>query len=103
MTTPNAERIAANPAFQTLTRTRTRLGLLLTAAVLLVYFSFVFTAVWSPDTVSAPLFGPDSVVTVGIPFGFGVIIFSFLMTGIYIAQANGPLDELNRKVIEESR
>ena len=40
-------------------------------------------------------------VTRGIPIGIGVIIISFVLTGVYVWRANGEFDRLNREVLRE--
>ncbi|STE89271.1 inner membrane protein YjcH [Escherichia coli] len=40
-------------------------------------------------------------VTRGIPIGVGVIVISFVLTGIYIWRANGEFDRLNNEVLHE--
>ena len=39
--------------------------------------------------------------TRGIPIGVGVIVISFVLTGIYIWRANGEFDRLNNEVLHE--
>ena len=36
----------------------------------------------------------DGVMTVGIPLGFGVIVFTVAITAYYVNRANGQFDEL---------
>ena len=40
----------------------------------------------------------DGVMTVGIPIGFGVIVFTIVITAIYVKRANGEFDDLNDAV-----
>jgi len=44
---------------------------------------------------------PNTSVTRGIPIGVGVIVISFVLTGIYIWRANGEFDRLNNEVLHE--
>jgi uncharacterized membrane protein (DUF485 family) len=39
-----------------------------------------------------------SVTTIGIPIGMAVIIFAFVITGIYTKRANSEFDDLNNKI-----
>ena len=41
-------------------------------------------------------------MTWGIPIGFGVIVFTILITGVYVRRANGEFDELSEKVRREA-
>jgi uncharacterized membrane protein (DUF485 family) len=40
-------------------------------------------------------------VTRGIPLGIGVIVISFVLTGIYVWRANGEFDRLTKSVLNE--
>ena len=37
-------------------------------------------------------------MTLGIPLGFGVILFTIVLTGIYVRRANGEFDDLDRRI-----
>lgn len=41
-----------------------------------------------------------STITRGIPVGVGLILSSFVLTGIYVFRANGEFDELNQKILK---
>jgi len=41
-------------------------------------------------------------MTVGIPVGFGVIVFTILITGFYVRRANSEFDQLTREIVEEA-
>ena len=68
--------------------------------MLLVYQGFILLVAFAPGLLATPL-APGGVATVGIPIGLGVIVFAFLITGIYVARANGRYDRLNRELIQE--
>jgi uncharacterized membrane protein (DUF485 family) len=40
----------------------------------------------------------EGVMTVGIPIGFGVIVFTILITAFYVRRANSEFDDLADKV-----
>ena len=40
----------------------------------------------------------DSVTTIGIPIGMIIIVFAFILTGIYTKRANGEFDDLSNKI-----
>ena len=44
----------------------------------------------------------SGVMTWGIPAGFGVIVFTVLITAVYIQRANREFDELTEKVKREA-
>ena len=41
------------------------------------------------------------VTTIGVPIGMGVIIFTIVITGIYVRRANGEFDKLTREILED--
>ncbi len=94
------ESIAENPKFEELVRTRSRFAWSLSILMLLVYQGFILLVAFDPAFLAQRLF-PDGVMTVGIPIGVGVIVFAFLLTGIYVVRANGRFDELNNELIKE--
>ena len=91
------DKIKNNPDYLELVSKRSSFSLKLTVAMLVVYFIFILTIAFSPATLGAPL-SADSVTTVGIPVGIAVIIFAFVLTGIYTLRANGEFDDLNNKI-----
>ena len=44
----------------------------------------------------------DGVMTWGIPIGFGVIVFTIVITAIYVQRANSEFDDLTEKVKREA-
>jgi uncharacterized membrane protein (DUF485 family) len=100
METPLAERIAADPNYQKLKETRSSFGWTLTIAMLVVYYGFILLIAFQKGLLSARI--GDGVMTWGIPIGFGVIVFTILITGVYVRRANGEFDELTEKVKREA-
>ena len=94
-------KIVANPKYQRLISTRSRFGWLLTAIMLVVYYGYIGIIAFDKELFSQRL--GDGVMTVGIPVGFGVIIFTILITGFYVRRANTEFDALTDEIIEESR
>ena len=43
------------------------------------------------------------VTTLGIPIGLAVIVFTVIITGIYVRRANTEFDQLNQEIVEESK
>ncbi len=91
------DKIKSNPDYQELVSKRGTLAVKLSIAMLVVYFTFILTIAFSPSTLATPL-SSDSVATIGIPIGVAVIIFAFILTGVYTKRANSEFDELNNKI-----
>lgn len=91
------EKIKANPDYQELVKKRTSFSIKLSIAMLVVYFTFILTIAFNPSALGAPI-SADSVTTIGIPIGIIIIIFAFVLTGIYTSRANGEFDDLTNKI-----
>ena len=83
--------------YRELVRKRTSFSLKLTALILIVYFSFILTIAFEPSLLSIPLY-EGAVTTIGIPLGVFVILFAFVLTGVYTYKANGEFDTLSKKI-----
>jgi uncharacterized membrane protein (DUF485 family) len=81
--------IITSEPFQRLVATRWRVSLTLTALMLLVYFGFILTVAFNKAVLATKL---GSALTVAIPIGLGIIVFAWLITGVYIRWANRYYD-----------
>ncbi|WP_066271487.1 DUF485 domain-containing protein [Hydrogenophaga palleronii] len=95
------QRIASNPAYQQLKAKRSRFGWWLTLAMMVVYYGFILLVAFNKPFLSQRL--GDGVMTVGIPLGFGVILFTIIVTAVYVRRANTEFDELSAAVAKAVR
>jgi uncharacterized membrane protein (DUF485 family) len=84
--------------YKKLVKERSRFAWKLAGVMLFVYYAFILTIAFSPKTLGASLGG---VMTVGIPVGIFIILFAFLLTGVYTWRANSEFDSLTEKIKEE--
>jgi uncharacterized membrane protein (DUF485 family) len=89
-------RIAAHPAYIQLKAKRTSFGLWLTLAMLVVYYGFILLVAFNKPFLATRL--GDGVMTYAMPIGFGVIIFTVVITAIYVRRANSEYDDLAQQV-----
>lgn len=68
--------------------------------MLVVYQAFILLVAFDRGFLSTPIYS-GTVATWGIPIGLGVIVFAFLLTGIYVWIANSSFDEMNRELVKE--
>ena len=87
-----AARIAAHPKYRELKAKRSSFGWWLTLAMMVVYYGFILLVAFNKEFLSQKL--GAGVMTVGIPVGFGVIVFTVIITAIYVKRANGEFDDL---------
>ena len=64
--------------------------------MMVVYYGFILLVAFNKELLSRRL--GDGVMTLGIPIGFGVIIFTVVITAIYVRRANSEFDTLTAEV-----
>jgi uncharacterized membrane protein (DUF485 family) len=90
------QRIASHPRYLELKSRRSRFGWWLTAAMMVVYYGFIVLVAFDKPFLAQKL--GTGVMTVGIPIGFGVIVFTVLITAFYVRRANSEFDDLADQV-----
>ena len=96
MPTDLTSRIASDPRYQELKAKRTRIGWWLTLAMMVVYFGFILLVAFNKPFLATRL--GDGVTTIGMPIGFGVIVFTIVITAIYVRRANSEFDALTDEI-----
>ena len=94
------QRIEDSARFRELVEKRQRFATILSIIMLAVYIGFILLIAFAPGWLGTPLHAGTS-VTRGIPLGIGVIVISFILTGIYVWRANGEFDRLTKSVLNE--
>ena len=94
------ERISANPKYQNLVRTRSNYSWFMTILMLIVYYGYIALIGFNKEFLAKPL-GDVGVTTIGIPIGVGVILFTIIITGIYVRRANAEFDSVTAEIIKE--
>ena len=92
-------RIQANPKYQELRSKRSAFGWWLTLLMMVVYYGYIALIAWNKPFLSQPI--GTGVTTIGVPIGMGVIIFTIVITGIYVRRANSEFDKLTREIPED--
>jgi uncharacterized membrane protein (DUF485 family) len=99
MTDAVTARIRANPKYQELKAKRSSFGWLLTLLMMVVYYGYIALIAWNKEFLSQPL--GTGVTTIGVPIGMGVIVFTIVITGIYVRRANQEFDALTQQILKE--
>lgn len=94
------DRITQDPNFRTLVRERTGFAWTMSGLMLAVYLGFIFLAAFGKGVMSATI--GDSSISWGILLGLGVIVFAFVLTGIYVVRANSRFDELTARIHKDT-
>lgn len=99
MDTDLTRAIASNPKYQQLKARRSRLGWTLTVGMLIVYYGFILLVAFAKPFLSTRL--GEGVTTIGIPLGLAVIVFTIVITTIYVRRANSEFDALSDAIAKE--
>ena len=96
METTLADRIAAHPKYRELKAKRSSFGWTLTALMMVVYYGFILLVAFNKPFLLQKL--GSGVMTLGMPIGLGVIVFTIVITGIYVRRANSEFDDLTEEI-----
>lgn len=96
------QEIVNSDKFKKLVKKRLSVSLTLTAAMLVVYFGFILTIAFNKELLAVKI---GEHITIGLPIGIGLIVFAWLLTGVYTRWANQSYDksvrELRNQVLEK--
>ena len=101
MSTQVHDRIRANPKFQELAKTRNAYAILMTILVMVAYYGFILLVAFDKSLLASKL--SAGVTSVGIPIGVGVILFTIVVTWIYVRRANSEFDAKSAAIIAEAQ
>ena len=96
------QQIENSAQFRELVEKRQRFAFMLSIIMLIIYVGFILLIAFAPHWLGTPL-SAETNVTRGIPIGIGVIVVSFVLTGVYVWRANGEFDRLTKAVISEAK
>jgi len=116
------DKIRANPKFQKLVSTRNSYAFVMSALMIVAYFGYILLIAFNKEWLATKLVpavtqvttneAGEAITTVisagtatsyGIPLGIGVILFTILLTNIYVRRANTEFDTLNAEIIKEAQ
>ena len=85
-------RIASHPKYQELKAKRSSFGWKLTIAMMVVYYGFILLIAFDKQLLATRI--GSGVMTWGMPIGLFVIVFTIVITAIYVRRANSEFDKL---------
>ena len=90
MSQKDVHTILSSDAFKALVRMRLSVSMTLTAVMLFVYFGFILTIAFNKEVLAQKI---GTHLTLGLPIGIGIIVFAWLLTGVYTRWANNAYDK----------
>ena len=95
MNSTKTHEILQSAAFKKLVKSRWNISLSFTFIMLFIYIGFLLVVAFQKDTRKMPL--GDS-LNLAIVVGIGIIIFSWLITGVYVYWANNYYDAAVKEI-----
>ncbi|MBL0353821.1 MAG: DUF485 domain-containing protein [Candidatus Dechloromonas phosphoritropha] len=96
------DRVKANPKFLEFVAVRNRYSVIMTIVSAAAYYGFILLVAFEGPWLGTKM-GPGMTTSIGVPIGVGVIVFTIILTWIYVRRANGEFDETNARLIAEAR
>ncbi len=99
MSDPVVDKIQRHPKYLELRKKRNSFGWMLTLVMMVVYYGYIALIAFNKPFLAQPI--GAGVTSLGIPIGMGVIIFTVLITGIYVRRANSEFDDLTTDILKD--
>ncbi|MGB9192468.1 MAG: DUF485 domain-containing protein [Azonexus sp.] len=96
------DRVTANPKFLEFVAMRNRYSIIMTIISAAAYYGFILLVAFEGPWLGTKL-GAGMTTSIGVPIGVGVIVFTIILTWIYVRRANGEFDATNEAIIHEAQ
>lgn len=95
-------RIRANPKFQAFVRQRSIYSVTMAIVGAMAYYGFILLVAFNKEFLASKV-SAGAMTSIGIPIGVSVIVFTIIITWIYVRRANSEFDATNEQIIMEAR
>jgi uncharacterized membrane protein (DUF485 family) len=100
MSDPVVEKIQNHPKYKELRAKRSGFGWALALLMMVVYYGYIALIAFDKKFLAQPI--GEGVTSLGIPLGMGVIVFTIVITGIYVRRANSEFDALTKEILKDA-
>ena len=94
------QRIRTNPRFQAFVSKRNSYSIFMTILGAAAYYGFILLVAYNKEFLASKL--GSGVTSIGIPIGVGVIVFTIVLTWIYVIRANSEFDAESEAIVKEA-
>lgn len=101
MSQETASRVSDNPRFLHLVRTRNVYSGIMVLLVMVCYYGYILLIAFDRELLASKV--GNGVTTLGIPLGIGVILFTVVLTWIYVRRANSEFDAEMESIVREAQ
>lgn len=95
-----AAQVLAHPKFQNMAKQKALVGWGFSAVIFAVYVGYIWIIGTNPQLFAQKM-SSEGVTTLGIYAGIFVIVFSFVITLVYVSIANGKFEKATQEVVSE--
>ena len=96
------DRITANPKFLEFVAMRSKYSIIMAIVSAAAYYGFILLVAFNKEFLAQKI-GEGYTMSIGVPIGVGVIVFTILLTWIYVRRANSEFDSINEALIKEAQ
>ncbi|UCV28943.1 DUF485 domain-containing protein [Ferribacterium limneticum] len=96
------DRVTANPKFHEFIAMRSRYSIIMAIISAAAYYGFILLVAYNKEFLAVKL-GAGMTTSVGVPLGVAVIVFTIILTWIYVRRANTEFDATNEAIIKEAQ
>lgn len=100
MSDPVIDKIQKHPKYLELRKKRNTFGWSLTLLMMVVYYGYIALIAFNKPFLAQPI--GAGVTSLGIPIGMGVIVFTVIITGLYVRRANNEFDSLTADILKDA-
>ena len=93
-------RVTANPKFLQFVAMRNRYSIIMTIVSAAAYYGFILLVAFDKELLAKKI--GAGVTSLGVPLGVAVIVFTIILTCIYVRRANSEFDDTNEALIKEA-
>ena len=95
------ERIQKNPKFFAFVSMRNNYSYVLSVLMLIAYFGYILLVAFNKPFLATKV-ATGATMSVGIPLGLGVLVFTIVITAIYVRRANNEFDDIKDEIVREA-
>jgi len=94
-------RVAANPKFPQFVSARNGYSNIMAALMVAVYFGYILLIAFNKPFLATKLTAGGT-LSIGIPLGLGVLLFTIVLTWIYVRRANTEFDAARNEIVKDA-
>ena len=96
------EHIRDNPKYRAFVSTRAVYSYIMAIIGAMAYYGFILLVACNKEFLGQKM-SAGATTSIGVPIGVGVIVFTIVLTWIYVRRANSEFDDANAEILKEAQ